>query len=260
MKRKFIAFDTDNSMSSIGGVKEQEEVFGIRPISIVGGCGQLRSYLKNLTIPVKTPLSNQLIELFDMEEGLAGSEMSFQFNDKAKELGFTGIIIDTLSTLGFQERKRLMAEKKQTSMNLQLWGDYGDSMMRLVNQLSMVDTTIITTCHIGRGKDENGGPLDLPDLKGAAKEEIARFFDCIFYTYVTRDNKGGYSYMWQTRPDGRRIFAKDRLGVSQAIYVPQDLGPILDGYESQGINPKILIIGDSGQGKTRSLSTINSTL
>lgn len=255
--RKFIVFDTDQSLSSIGGPGVLKETFGVPPVPISFGLDQLMYYLAGQNNPNPLIVKEEEVEhhplLGDLPLGV-----KYRLSPQARDLGVTGIIIDTISTLGYQTREKLQRDNKTQSMTRDLWGLYGDKMMRFFHLLKEGDFPVIVTCHISRDQDEMGGPLDLPDIKGQAKEGAARYFDVIAYTRVDRNNKGQIQYSWQVKPDSRRIFAKDRLGVIEEPYVEQDLSVVFSGYEAAGIEkPKILILGDSGQGKTYSLKTIN---
>jgi hypothetical protein len=262
--RKFLVFDADRSLAVIGGPAEQRKLFGVQPIAISRGVEQLEYYLSKLVVKEMVPVMHELAVIFGSngsEEDMA--EPKYRLNLAARQMGLTGIIIDTISTVGQQTREAIMKAKcpkdkdgKQIlTMDKQLWGLYGDKMQRFVHLLNQMDFHVIVTCHINRGEDENGGPMDYPDIKGATKESIARYFDVIAYTRVDR-NQSGTKYTWQVRPDNRRFYAKDRLSTSEQ-FVEQDVNQFLTAYEQQGMYCKLLIVGDSGQGKTSSLKTIN---
>ena len=150
-------------------------------------------------------------------------------------------------------------------MDKQEWQIYGDRLGRTVKLLRKLPITVVCTAHRDWEKDDQAGYIiEVPGLKGANKVEAARHFDVVLYSHVTmKQDKASAGifqtaeYMWQTKPDERRPFAKDRLNLLPAI-VPQDLGNIIRLYREHGIQPKILIIGDSGTGKTWCFRTINT--
>ena len=115
---------------------------------------------------------------------------------------------------------------------------------------------VVVSSHIKYDKNDLGQFLFNPMLKGATKEFIGEYFDCILYTRITNSNNR-IQYLWQTRPDSQR-YAKDRLDVLDPV-MPQDFSILLSRYKEKGIaNPKVLVIGESGTGKTRVLMTVKS--
>lgn len=254
--RKFLVFDTDNSMASIGGREEQKEIFGFPSQRVQHGVTQLMQLLGPLVEVVQKPLDPELVALYGDAAG--GTEPVLTFKKAVKDMGIQGIIVDTISTLAFQTRAEIMNAKKVKSMSLPLWGEFGDLFMRFINTIGNADFHVIATCHASRDKDENGGPIEIPGVKGSSKDEVPRFFDVVGYTQVSRkrgtDDHSTYS--WIMEPDPRRTYAKNRLA-SLGPVIDQNYDAILSQYEEKGRTAKILIIGDSGQGKTTSLKTIN---
>lgn len=261
-QRKFICFDCDRSLATIGGPERQKEVFGIAPMPISGGVDQLLTYLGKLI------QKEQTVEKHPLFGDLPG-ETRFVLNEQARQMGLTGIMIDTISVLALQTKEAMLKKEvvdpqtKQKKMveippNENFWGLYKDKLVRFTNLIAQLDVPVIATSHIARDKDENGGPIDVIAVQGGAKMEIPRFFDVILYSRQDRDMKTGQVYYsWQTRGDGRRPVAKTRGDVLPPT-MDQNLALVLDMYQEAGIHaPKILVLGDSGQGKTTSLGTIN---
>lgn len=252
--RKFLVFDADRSLSVLGGPQEQKEIFGFTPITVTDGLDQVQGALAHFVTKEERPIVDE--ELRDiLDPRLLPKETFYPLNEKAREIGMAGVIIDTLSVIGQQAREGLVRQRKQDSMDLQLWGIYGDKMMRFGNLLKNMDFHVIATCHVARDSDENGGPIDVPGVKGSAKHDLARYFDVVAYTRVERGREG-VKFSWQLRPDNRRPQAKDRKECT-ADFAEQDISAFLDAYERMGLYLKMLIVGESGQGKSTSLSTIN---
>jgi hypothetical protein len=251
---KWLIFDADRSLASIGGPARLNEVFGVPPVTVTGGIDQVQEFLKKFITKKTMTEDHPIFGVMEIGE-------SFTLNKRAEELGLRGIIIDTLSVIGAQTREKLCSERKQPAMELQTWGLYGDKMMRFVHLLSRFDLPVIVTSHIDRDRDENGGPIEVPATKGSAKNDVARFFDVIAYAKTTKNREGKAEFSWVVQRDGRQTFAKDRLGVLPPI-MPCDIGMILSAYAEEGLHyPKILILGDAGSGKTFSLQTVtNHTL
>ncbi len=241
----WIVFDVDNSLESIGSASKQELVFGCQPVKVTGGLAQIKQMLEAKVLV--RGVSKIEHPIFGKLDGGDIVEM--------KDSTVSGIIIDTLSMAGYQTREIL---SKKGTMDLQQWGLYGDYLARFLNAFSRVPVPVIMTSHIDRSKDEMGGPMDIPALKGGMAHASPRFFTAVLYTYVERLGNQDTTYSWRTGPDTRRIFAKTR-GINLPLTMPQDFGIVLQKYREAGINdPKILILGDSGQGKSFSLQTVRA--
>ena len=257
-----IAFDSDSSMASIGGIEKQKEVFGFTPRKVSGGYKEVQLYLAKLFVKEDSAVHDELDDLLGESDI---KEVKFNLNAKAKAAGVNGIIIDTITTIGFQTRKQIQGAAP--ALEMRGWGTYGDATMRFVNLIKGLNCPVIMTSHLYSDKRgaEGRDSVEVTDLKGAGKTDVARFFDVILYTSVQRGKDGVAKYLWQVTPDEKKILAKIRgeefakqINPTNDAYIPQDLAPILSAYEKGDHPPKILIIGDSGQGKTTSLSTINS--
>lgn len=253
-QRKAMVFDVDKSLSTLGPAERQERIFGVPPVSVVGGINEINNYLDQLLTVVRKQVEHPLL-------GPTGEEITIQFNEKGQEIGVNTLMVDSLSVLGMQERSQLMKADGLAVMERRTWGIYGDKMIKFINKLSKCEFGVVCTSHVSRKEDENGAPIDIPALKGASKEECGRFFDVIAYCHVSKDAQGRASeYSWIVNSDRRHIYAKNRGGILGPTSIPQDLSLIFETYARHGkYDPKILIIGDTGQGKTWSLQTLNST-
>lgn len=249
---KALIFDADKSLASIGGPETIQQTFGFLPVTISGGLEQIEALIRQITVARVEKLSHPLFG------DTGATDFVLTLKDEVKEQGIGAIVIDSISVVGYQERIRMTKAAGALSMDLQMWGIYGDRLMRFAHMLSRLDIPVIVTCHLDRAQDENGGPIEIPGVKGSAKLEMARFFDVIAYTWVDRGKKGETKFNWRITADGRRSQAKSRLVYPTEFgVVEQDFGPLLKHYQEQGITaPKFLIIGDAGSGKTRSLITL----
>lgn len=86
---------------------------------------------------------------------------------------------------------------------------------------------------------------------------MAKFFDFVLYTKVSKDENGNRQYLWVTARDDRYDHAKDRSQLLEPE-IPQNYSLILDAAQKKGwSNIKVLVIGQPGRGKTLSLRTLN---
>jgi hypothetical protein len=248
MANKWLIFDSDRSLASIGGPARLVELFGIPPVTVSRGVDEVQDLLKK--VMQKVPRMEQHPIFGEQQVGDA-----FVLNARAQALGMRGIVIDTLSTLGFQSREVICQERKIVTLDKQTWGIYGDKVARFIHLLKSFDIPLVVTCHIARKEMENG-QIEVPELKGGSVEVIPRFFDVIAYVQTSKNKEGSARYSWIVERDERRVFAKNRGGYLPPVIEP-NLSRILERYAEEGIpNPKILILGDAGSGKTYSLQTL----
>ncbi|MFZ0453504.1 MAG: AAA family ATPase [Ignavibacteriaceae bacterium] len=246
-----LIFDYDGSLASIGSEEVLLRTFGIMPIRIQKGLEQTKLIMKKLIKPVRRKLDHPLLENSQViEEG-------FELSNKAEQLNLSCIAFDTASALGLQERNQIKIARHIDSLDLRSWNYYGDNLNSFIYNICSLPVKTIFNAHSDREKDVGDRVIEYPALKGGSKSEIQKWFDCIFYTKVLQDSKTDeYSYCWLTKPEDGR-FAKDRLGILPAI-IPQDFNLVFSKYEESGIyHPNILVIGESGTGKSKALATIN---
>ena len=244
----FLIFDVDHSLASIGGDTAAEKVSSIRPIKVTNGSSQVMEVLSSLFVKKETNYEHPLLP--------NGMKISFfEKSDMAKTSKLEGIVIDTISHLFRRDMRILEAKNKSERLEIQDWGKLERIYNSLIASLIQMPVWVIVNSHISYDKNDLGQMLFYPSVKGGTKDFIGEYFDLILYTKVTNAN-GRVQYLWQTKPDSQR-FAKDRLDALDQ-YIPQDFSLIIQRYKEKGIeNPKILVIGESGTGKTRSMLTLN---
>jgi hypothetical protein len=244
----FLIFDVDHSLASIGGDIAAEKVSSIKPIKVTNGSSQVMGVLSSLFTKKEA----------NYEHPLLPGGMKISFYDKselAKTNQLEGLIIDTLSHLFRTDMRILESKNKSERLEIQDWGKLEKLYNSLIASLIQMPVWVIVNSHISYDKNDLGQMLFYPSVKGGTKDFLGEYFDLILYTKVTNAN-GRVQYLWQTKPDSQR-FAKDRLDVLEQ-YIPQDFSLIIQRYKEKGIeNPKILVIGESGTGKTRSLLSLN---
>ena len=246
-----LVFDYDNSLASIGNDQVLIHHFGIAPIKIYKGLEQTKSLIKKLIKPVKTKLDHPLL---DNEQVFTEG---FELSDRSKELKLGCIVFDTASALGFQERNQIKVNRHIETLDQRGWGYYGDNLNSFIYNICSLPIKAIFNVHSDREQNSYGEVMELPALKGSCKNEVQKWFDIILFTKIVQDQKTKeLKFCWITKPEDGR-FAKDRLGILPAI-IPQDFNYIFSKYETAGIPfPKVLVIGESGTGKSKALSTIN---
>lgn len=252
-KYKALVFDVDSSLSTIGGRERQQEVFGLPAVPWSGSASDLgRKLVGDIVVA-------NYIKDVDPLLGDLGETMRVNFKDKFQEAGVNMLIIDTLTMLGSQERAQIIKESKGNNLDMQGWGMYALKMEQLINMLSKCEFPVIITGHVKRKEDEFGRPIEVPDLKGSIENAAGRYFDVIAYSKVEKNAANNVrKYNWIVSTDSRYVFAKNRGDFLPPV-IPQDLSFILNTYKEKGVhNPKILILGDTGNGKSWSLQTINN--
>ena len=96
----------------------------------------------------------------------------------------------------------------------------------------------------------------IPYIDGSTKEDIAKWFDFVFYTTASLNAKGETEYFWITSRTEKYDHAKDRTQLLPRK-IPQDYQLPIEAARSKGFDGvKILVIGSPGSGKTFALRTL----
>lgn len=246
-----LVFDYDGSLASIGNDQTLLKCFGIMPIKIHKGLEQTKSVIKKLIKPVKTKLSHPLLDNDVVyEEG-------FELSERSRQMKLSCLVFDTASALGFQERNQIKVNRHIDTLDQRGWGYYGDNLNTFIYNMCSIPVKVIFNVHSDREQNSFGEVLELPALKGSCKNEVQKWFDIILFTKIIQDPKTKErQFCWTTKPEDGR-FAKDRLNILPPI-IPQDFHFVFGKYEEAGITfPKVLVIGESGTGKSRALATIS---
>ena len=245
----FIIVDVDNSLASIGGDKAAEEISSFPPIRVTDGIAEVNGVIHQLFVKQQREYTHPLIP-----QSIRHS--IFEMNDKAKQFQVNGIIIDTISHLFRTDMRILESKNKSERLEIQDWGKLERMYNKLISDLIKLPVWVVVNSHISYDKNDMGQMLFYPQLKGSTKDFIGEYFDCIFFTKI-RSTNNQIQYLWQTKPDSQR-YAKDRLDILEQ-YIPQDLGFVINLYRRNGIeHPKILVIGESGTGKTRAIEILGN--
>lgn len=253
---KFIIADADKSLSALGTPQDIINLSGFPEVPIVSGMQQLSSILGIDTGGgiSKTPLFNKKIEnvthpLFPQSQV---PTLKYEYSPLAQQHNVKGIVIDTISHIFGQDMRLLEAKNNAKQLQQQDWGTLERTYLTLLEGMKHLPCWVVVNCHTTYDKSDTGAFYYYPMLKGKSKERIREFFDVVVYTKTSSDKK---SYTWQTFADSSRM-AKDRINVLDPT-MPQDLSVIIDRYRKKGYEPKILVIGESGTGKTKALETLS---
>jgi len=249
----FLIFDIDRSLASIGGIKTAESISSIKPIQITNGLSEVTAVLSKLFIKEQTGYEHPLLQ--DKIR-----QTVFKPSSTAQSYKLEGIVIDTvidtISHLFRIDMRLLESKNKSERMELFDWTKLDRTYNQFISSLIQLPVWAVVNAHITYDKNDLGQFLFNPLLKGATKDWIGEYFDCIFFTRIKNSNNQ-VQYLWQTKPDSQR-YAKDRLDILE-VFIPQDFGFVINLYKRNGIaHPKILVIGESGTGKTRAIKTLEN--
>jgi hypothetical protein len=255
---KYLILDADRSLATIGGNPGAEQLLGIPPVQV----SDIDSILKLLrTLFVKEVVTDE----HPLFPGMKNERERIVLNKQGRQVGLDGIVIDTVSMVGVNTAETVKNTRGKTTKDGTLildqrgYGILKDKFTRLISVLSELELTIIVNSHVRQEKDEIGAITEMPDIPGSSRQMLKRWFDVVVYNRVRGRKDGDPEYLWQIEPDERRL-AKDRLDRLDSDaegMIPQDFAGIIETYQKNGIeNPKILVVGDSGTGKTRALATL----
>lgn len=250
----FLVFDVDKSLASVGGDPGVAKLSGIPPVPIVHGVRQINGIFDKLFRIVVKDFSHPIFG----KTQLPTPEML----PLCIEQHVQGAVIDTLSVAMKQEIRNITLDPKsgqQKQMQMQDWGTLGRFGDDFFYRVANAPFWVVVMCHLDYDKDQaTGNFFWVPQIQGGTKMETMKHFDVIAFATVAGKGKSR-EFKFIVNPDELRTLAKDRLNVLQGPEVTQDLGAIIKAYQSAGIpNPKILVVGLSGSGKTTSIKTLQS--
>jgi hypothetical protein len=244
----FLILDVDHSLASVGGLELAGKYSGIKPIQITNGLLEVKDVVSKLFVK----------EHIDYQHPLLSEKIKqsvFKLSSLATGYGLEGIVIDTISHLFRTDMRILESKNKSERLELFDWAKLERMYNQFISFLVQLPVWVTVNSHIQYDKNDLGQFLFHPAVKGSTKDSMLEYFDCILYTKVNNSNNR-IQYLWQTRPDTQR-YAKDRLDVLDPVML-QDFSILLSRYKEKGIaNPKVLVIGESGSGKSRALMTAN---
>ena len=247
---KTLYFDLEHGSQTLGGEKAIQQMFGysvLRPASwdsFQHVIGQL--YTKKKTV-VEKHIGELKIE--EHQEGVILREHAPTVE---------AVIVDTFSELS-KKFMRSLVNKDTGKMMLQDWGKLKNKLDGCLEFVTQIPGVVICNCHSKIQTMDDGQNKILPYIDGSTKEDIAKWFDFVFYTKTNVDIKDNAAYTWITGRTEKYDHAKDRTGLLERE-IPQDYQLILDASKEAGFSGcKILVIGTPGSGKTYALQTLVST-
>ena len=168
------------------------------------------------------------------------------------------VVIDTFSELS-KKFMRSLVNKETGKMMLQDWGKLKNKLDNCLEFVTQVPGTVICNVHAKYQTMDDGVNKIHPYIDGSTKEDIAKWFDFVFYTKALAGLKGKTEYLWVTGRTEKYDHAKDRTGLLDQE-IPQDYQLVLDAANQCGFHgAKIMIVGTPGSGKTYSLKTLVPT-
>ena len=165
------------------------------------------------------------------------------------------LIIDTFSELS-KKYMRSLVKKDTGKLMLQDWGKLRNKLDTCLEFVTRIPGVVICNVHGKLQTMDDGGNKILPYIDGSTKEDIAKWFDFVFYTKTNVSLKGEAEYTWVTGRSEKYDHAKDRTGLLERE-IPQDYKLVMNACLEAGFNGcKILVIGTPGSGKTYALKTL----
>jgi hypothetical protein len=250
----FLILDADKSLSSIGGYPAATSLSGLPPVPINSGFSQLNRVMKKLVTRGEREITHPIFG--------KSLEPYVELTPLGKANNLQGVVTDTFSVASQQEIQLITAPQKAEDeprqMELKDWGVLGQRGTSYLMLNSLLPIWSITLSHMSYEKDGATGIMFWqPQIAGGTKDNMPKFFDIILVSRVVHTKSKDSVFTWLTRPDNQ-FPAKDRLGILPAE-MPQDFKIVFEAYAKAGVpNPKILVLGKSGTGKTFSLKTIPS--
>ena len=244
---KVLYFDLERGSQTLGSEKHIQEMFGysvLRPgswDSFTHVIGQLYT-VKNSVVEKK--VGNLVIK--EEQEGVV-------LRDNTPTVD--ALIVDTFSELS-KKFMRSLIKKETGKMMLQDWGKLKNKLDGLLEFITRIPGVVICNVHAKVQTMDDGSNKILPYIDGSTKEDIAKWFDFVFYTKTITNPTGLPDYVWVTGRTEKYDHAKDRTG-TLGVQIPQDFSLVTTAAKECGFEGcRILVIGSPGSGKTYALRTL----
>ncbi len=242
---KILMFDVERGSKSLGSPETIEKQFGypvLQPTEYKNFSALMAGLFMHKTELVEkkvgTLVSKEVKETLVLQEG--------------NELDV--LIIDTFSELMKQKQFTISPDGKMKDFSM--WGELKTKTDELLRRLQTMRPTVICTVHGKDVKLPDGTNKIVPNMEGSASNDMAKWFDFVFYSGTQEQTDGSMKYIWHTEHTSLHAHAKDRSGLLGSP-IEQDYQLVLNAMKEKGFeSAKILIIGSPGTGKTCSLKTL----
>ena len=252
---KVLYFDLEHGSQTLGSQKHIQEIFGYSVLS-PGSWDSFQHVLGQLYNKKKTVVEKKVGSLVVKEEQelVVPRTHNAITKEPIKPVPIDALIIDTFSELS-KKYMRSLVNKTTGKMMLQDWGKLRNKLDNCLEFVTRIPGVIICNVHGKLQTLDDGGNKILPYIDGSTKEDIAKWFDFVFYT-KTITGVGLPEYMWVTGRTEKYDHAKDRTGTLEQ-QIPQNFQLPLTASKEAGFNGcRILVIGSPGSGKTHALRTL----
>ena len=243
---KVLYFDLEHGSQTLGSEKHIQKMFGyslLRP----GSWDSFQHVIGQLYTKKNSVVEKKVGSLVIKEE-----QEAVTLRDKAPTVD--ALIVDTFSELS-KKYMRSLIKKETGKMLLQDWGKLRYKLDNCLEFVTRIPGVVICNVHAKLQTMDDGQNKILPYIDGSTKEDIAKWFDFVFYT-KTITGVGLPEYVWITSRTEKSDHAKDRTGLLDA-QIPQDFSLVMNAAKECGFNGcKILVIGSPGSGKTYALRTL----
>jgi len=243
---KVLYFDLEHGSQTLGGPQLLKKLFGhhmLAPIS-------WDAFMKVITslYTHSTSMVTKKIGPVEVKE----ETNSIQLRDGVEA---DALVIDTFSELS-KKFQRSLVNKKTGVMKLQDWGVLKHRIDGLLDYISRIPGIVVCNCHAKVQTMDDGQNKLIPYIDGSSKEDIAKWFDFVFYTTARLLPTGETEYCWVTSRTEKYDHAKDRTQLLPRI-MPQDYQLPIEAAKAKSFEGcKILVIGSPGSGKTFALRTL----
>ena len=244
---KTLYFDLEHGSQTLGSESTIQKMFGYSVLS-PGTWDSFQHVIGQIYTKKNTEVDKKIGSLTIKEQ-----QESVVLRENAPTVD--AVVIDTFSELS-KKFMRSLVNKNTGKMMLQDWGKLKNKLDGCLEFVTQIPGVVICNCHSKIQTMDDGQNKLLPYIDGSTKEDIAKWFDFVFYTKTNVDLKGSAEYTWVTGRSEKYDHAKDRTGLLERE-IPQDYKLVMNAVKEAGFNGcKILIIGTPGSGKTYALKTL----
>jgi DNA segregation ATPase FtsK/SpoIIIE-like protein len=244
---KTLYFDLEHGSQTLGSESTIQKMFGYTVLS-PGSWDAFQNIIGQIYTKKNVEVDKKIGALIIKEQ-----QESVVLRDNAPTVD--AVVVDTFSELS-KKFMRSLVNKNTGKMMLQDWGKLKNKLDGCLEFVTQIPGVVICNCHSKIQTMDDGQNKLLPYIDGSTKEDIAKWFDFVFYTKTNVGIKGDAEYTWVTGRSEKYDHAKDRTGTLERE-IPQNYQLVLDAANKSGFNgSKILVIGTPGSGKTYALKTL----